>query len=287
MFAGGLIGESKSEILRHLSRVAPFFVVRRGGAAKIEEFPVVLKPDIGERGSGVFIARSQQEVDIYLKSAACDIIIQKYVPGCEFGVYYLRHPHESAGRVIYVTEKRFPHVTGDGRRSLRDLILQDSRAVCLASAYFRVAKCPLETIPGKGEHVQLVEIGSHCRGTVFLDGSRWITPALSSAIDQVSRSHPGFHLGRYDVRSESPEALQRGEFQVLELNGVSAEATHIYDPSIPVWRKYHVIASHWRTAFEIGAIHRARGFQPMTLGDLRRLLFASRSTAVSPLAHVA
>jgi hypothetical protein len=120
-----------------------------------------------------------------------------------------------------------------------------------------------------------------------LDGSRWITPALNAAIDHVSQAHPGFHLGRYDLRAASPEALQRGEFQVIELNGVSAEATHIYDPAIPVWRKYQVMARHWRTAFEIGAIHRAQGFQPMTVRELLQLLFPSRSATASPLTHVA
>src|SRR5205823_2177502 len=119
---------------------------------------------------------------------------------------------------------------GDGRTSLKNLILGDPRAVCMASAYERTAKRPLDAVPAAGEQVQLVEIGSHCRGTVFLDGSRWITPALSAAIDRVSQAHPEFYLGRYDVRTESLEALQRGEFTVIELNGVSAEATHVYDP---------------------------------------------------------
>jgi hypothetical protein len=253
----------------------------------VYEFPIVLKPDVGERGSGVAIARNQREVDTYLRNAASDTIVQQYVPGCEFGVYYARYPDQAHGRVLYITEKHFPFVTGDGRRSLRELVLCDPRAVCMAAAYFRVAKRPLDSVPAYGERVPLVDIGSHCRGTIFLDGSRWITPELDAAIDQVSRAHPGFHLGRYDIRATSSEAFQRGEFQVIELNGVSAEATHIYDPAIPVWRKYNVMAGHWRAAFEIGAVHRARGFQPMTLRELHRLLFPSRITAASPLTNVA
>jgi hypothetical protein len=253
----------------------------------VDDFPIVLKPDVGERGSGVVIAHDQREVGTYLRNATGDTIVQEYVPGCEFGVYYLRYPDEPRGHVLYITEKHFPSVIGDGRRSLRELILRDSRAVCMAAAYFHVAKRPLDSIPSNGERVQLVEIGSHCRGTIFLDGSRSITPELNAAIDNVSQAHPGFHLGRYDVRAASPEALQKGEFQVIELNGVSAEATHIYDPSIPVWRKYRVMAQHWRTAFEIGTIHRARGFQPMTLRELLQLLFPSRVAANSSLSHVA
>ena len=142
----------------------------------------------------------------------------------------------------------------------------------MASAYERVAKRPLDSIPAKGEPVQLVEIGSHCRGTIFLDGSHWITPALNSAIDRVSQEHPEFYVGRYDVRAESVEALQRGEFWVIELNGVSAEATHVYDPDVSLREAYRVMRLHWRTAFEIGAINRARGFPPMKLATLLRLV---------------
>jgi hypothetical protein len=287
MFSAGLIGESKSEILRYLPHAAPFFVVRRGQSAKVDEFPIVFKPDVGERGSGVAIMRNQQEVEAYLRTATCATIVQRYVPGCEFGIYYVRYPDAPRGRVLYITEKRFPGLTGDAQHTLRDLILRDSRAVCTATAYFRAAKRPLDSVPEKGERVQLVEIGSHCRGTIFLDGSHWITPELNAAIDQVSQGHPGFYLGRYDVRASSPEALQRGEFQVIELNGVSAEATHIYDPSTPLWRKYRVMAQHWRTAFEIGAMNRAQGYQPMTLEELRQLLFPSRVAAASPFSHVA
>jgi hypothetical protein len=276
MFAGGFAGESKSEILTHLRRVpgavAPFTLVPRGSTANVDEFPAVLKPDVGERGSGVAIVWNQGEVERYLETATSDTILQRYVPGCEFGIYFVRYPDDARGRVLSITEKRFPSVTGDGRRSLRELILGDIRAVCMAAAYFRVAKRSLDSIPDEGETIPLVEIGSHCRGTVFLDGSGWITPELNARIDWVSQAHPGFYLGRYDVRAASPRSLQRGEFQIIELNGVSAEATHIYDPAIPLWHKYQVMARHWRMAFEIGAINRARGAHSLSLRQVLRIV---------------
>jgi hypothetical protein len=123
-----------------------------------------------------------------------------------------------------------------------------------------------------------------------LDGSRWITPALNSSIDRISRAHPEFYLGRYDVRAESVEALQRGEFWVIELNGVSAEATHVYDPGVSLREAYRVMRQHWRTAFEIGAINRARGFPPMRLADLLRLVLSGakpRFPHNAALTHVA
>ena len=286
MFCGGLIGESKSEILRHLNNVpgavADFVLLPAGATLGVEEFPVVVKPDVGERGTGVAIVRSVEELNHYLQNATGDTIVQRYVPGCEYGIYYVRYPDEGNGRVLYVTEKHFPSVTGDGRNSLQHLILSDPRAVCMASAYLRVAKTPVDSVPTAGQQVQLVEIGSHCRGTVFLNGSHLITRELTNSIDRISQAHPGFHLGRFDVRTGSAEALQRGEFQVIELNGVSAEATHVYDPAVSIREAYQVMAQHWRTAFEIGAINRARGVSAMSARALLRLLLPKRTALVPP-----
>jgi hypothetical protein len=291
MFAGGLVGESKSEILGYLRRVpdaiAEFTLIPAGAPAEIDEFPAVLKPNVGERGAGVAIVRNQAEARAYLRAAASDTILQRYVHGVEFGVYYVRYPDETRGRVLYLTEKQFPFVTGDGKRTLKRLIQCDRRAVCLAKAYLQVAKRPVESIPAPGEQVQLVEIGSHCRGAVFIDASQHITQSLTDAVDRISKAHPRFHLGRYDVRAESVEALQRGEFRVIELNGVSAEATHVYDPKVSLWQAYRAMGRHWRMAFEIGAIYRRRGVKPMSVAELRQLLFPSRRPLSRPAIHVA
>ncbi len=263
---GGLAGESKSRILDQLRRsgrvpaytvvstreVAEEFMLRTG-----TEFPVVLKPDVGERGRNVAIIRSAKELAGYFEETRRDTIIQRYVEGPEFGVFYYRRPNEERGRIFAITEKRFPAVVGDGRSTVAELILRDPRAVCLAPLYMKsVRRCPDE-VPRAGEEVPLAEVGAHCRGTIFLDGGYHRTDALEEAIDQVSKTHRGFYFGRYDVRAASAEAFRAGEFQVIELNGVSAEATHIYDPALSIWEAYRVLFRQWRIAFEIGAANRA------------------------------
>src|SRR5690348_10363567 len=78
--SGGLVGESKSAILERLSRVegyVPAYTVVRD-AAKARAFmrenalsyPVVLKPDVGERGTGVAIVRGDAELEARLAAAA-------------------------------------------------------------------------------------------------------------------------------------------------------------------------------------------------------------------------
>jgi membrane protein DedA with SNARE-associated domain len=285
MFSGGFIGESKSEILCKLDNAAAHALLpasltleqrieaaRQFGAV----FPMVLKPDRGERGRGVAIVRSWAEVEGYLRESADDVIIQRYVPGQEFGVFYYRLPGEPAGRIFSITGKRFPVVTGDGRSTVWDLILDDPRAVAIAPVYRRLSKVPMDLVPASGERVQLVEIGSHCRGAIFLDGSRLLTPELEREIDRIARSHDGFYFGRFDLRVPSADALAAGrDITLIELNGVSAEATHIYDPGVSLREAYRVMRRQWSLAFEIGARNRALGAMPMKLRELLRLLLRS------------
>jgi hypothetical protein len=61
-----------------------------------------------------------------------------------------------------------------------------------------------------------------------------------------------------------------GEFKVLELNGVSSEPTHMYDPRHSLWAGYRALFDQWRRCFAIGAENRARGVRPAGMRDLYR-----------------
>ena len=45
---------------------------------------VVLKPDVGHRGAGVQIVRSEAELECYLQPCVTDTIIQEYMPRADF-----------------------------------------------------------------------------------------------------------------------------------------------------------------------------------------------------------
>ena len=153
--SGGFVGESKSAILSSLGRV-PDFLLLSGEVpadvriASVNEFmmarkltyPIVLKPDVGERGTGVTIARNDEDMHSYLKTSVGDMIVQKYIAGLEFGIFYYRYPGQSKGRIFSITEKHFPTVVGDGASSITDLVLRDERAVCLADLYLARLKRP-------------------------------------------------------------------------------------------------------------------------------------------------
>ncbi|MDX2032835.1 MAG: alpha/beta fold hydrolase [Blastocatellia bacterium] len=287
---GGFVGESKSEILRGLEKASDFIprwtLLRAADppAARIDAaarflaaagigFPVVLKPDAGERGAGVVIAKSRDEIDACLREAKVDMLLQEYAPGDEFGVFYYRFPDEPRGKIFAITEKRFPTVTGDGVSTLERLILQDDRAVCVARLLLDSLADRLWEIPAAGEIVQLVEVGAHARGTLFLDGGRLRTDALERAIDEVCRGYEGFYFGRFDLRTPDLDAFREGrEFRIIELNGVTSEATSIYDPKNSVIIAWRTLFAQWRIAFEIGARNRRNGAQVTSARQLLQWL---------------
>ena len=242
-------------------------------------WPVVLKPDVGERGAGVVIARSEAEVREKVAQDPTRLIAQAYVPGVEFGLFYTRHPAAARGELFAITDKRVLCVSGNGRRTLEELILSDERAVGMAEFFLKTYEPRLGEIPAAGATVVLAELGTHCRGALFLDGEGWRTPALEAAVEAVSAQFEGFYFGRYDVRTESAEALQRGEFTVIELNGLSSEATSIYDPGHSVWYGWRMLCRQWRRAYEIGAANRARGARVWTWREVRELVRAPRGDA--------
>ena len=295
--AGGFVEESKSAILTGLLEGAPGAPIARFASIDLPDaqearlpsvqaairasgldLPVVLKPDVGERGRGVAVVRSEAELAAYLVQASGRLIVQEYVSGEEFGVFYIRHPAEARGRIFSITAKRFPVVVGDGRRRLEELILADDRAVCMAAYYLEANLERLDMIPAPAERVQLVEIGNHCRGTVFLDGREHLTPELTAAIDALARDFAGFHFGRFDLRVPSLEQFRSGTgLKILELNGVTSEATHIYAPGASLIAAYRTLFEQWRLAFEIGAANAALGAPPTGLRTLVRLLRNRRS----------
>jgi hypothetical protein len=69
--------------------------------------------------------------------------------------------------------------------------------------------------------IELVEIGNHCRGAIFLDGIHLATPELLAAIDAASRGYEGFFFGRYDLRVPSEEHLKAG--RAASVDGLGAE----------------------------------------------------------------
>ncbi len=290
IYASGFVGESKEEIYRGLfesEAAAPHLLKHLflpKDAEKIESakqflaennltFPIALKPDVGERGADVFIVKSFDELRNRLSETTQAVILQEFADGDEFGVFYYRYPNQAKGKIFAITEKQFPSVIGDGISTVETLILKDERAVCVAERYFERNRQNIDFVPKKGEHFRIVDIGTHSRGAIFLDGMRINSPELEAKIDQICQGYKGFYFGRFDIRTPSTEDFKRGEnFKIIELNGVTSEATSIYDRKNSLLSAYKTLFKQWRIAFEIGSENRAKNIQPTKIIDLIKLL---------------
>lgn len=298
---GGFFGESKAQILdlavRHAPRwVAPFVAIDRpslpdqaiAGATLEDELaaalqrlrdaglalPVVGKPDLGCRGAGVKLLRSVADLRAYLGAfpRGARLILQRYVAHeGEAGIFYCRRPGQARGSIVSITLKYFPYVHGDGRRTLRELILADPRAGRLPHLYLHRHAARLETVPAAGEAIRLAFAGSHSRGAIFRDGTRYVTPEMEERFEAIARSLPEFHFGRFDIRFADFEQVRRGgDFTIVEVNGAGAESTHIWDRRTPLLVAWRDLMRQYRWLFEIGAANRARGHRPMRLAEFFR-----------------
>jgi pimeloyl-ACP methyl ester carboxylesterase/membrane protein DedA with SNARE-associated domain len=280
---GGFVGESKALLYRRLEeggaplpatlvlgaglpaperlRAARDFAARHG-------FPLVLKPDAGQRGEGVRIVRTPERLEVELGAAREALVLQAFVPGPEFGLLYARRPDEPRGRLLSITAKELPVVIGDGRRRLEELVLDDDATLPLARFFLEHNAARLDRVPAPGERIEIGELGTHCRGARFLDGRELATPELGAELERCARALPGFFLGRFDVRAPSRAELARGRFTIIELNGVTSEPGHVYDPRGSLRAAWAAFAAHWRLAYEIGAANIAQGARASSLREL-------------------
>ena len=276
----GLVLESKNQILKALETAGPvipaFGLIPSSLSPKNKsetllslqqnlalKFPVILKPDVGERGTGVAIIRSSNEAKAYFEKIQDDIIVQEYIEGLEYGIFYYRMPEEENGQIFSITDKRFTSIIGDGKRTFENLILDDQRSVAMALFFIQKYADRLFEIPAEGESIILAELGTHSRGSLFLDGTHLVTPELEKEIDRISKHFEGFYFGRYDVKVPSVEHLQKGEgIRVLELNGITSEATSIYDPKNGLFTAYKVLFDQWAIASRIVEQNKSLGIKP-------------------------
>ncbi len=270
---GGMLGESKYEILRKLpTHLIPKTVLIEMPKTDQEvicqlksnglTFPLVFKPDVGERGFLVKRIFSKEDVSGYLKKVNVNFIVQELIDlPVECGVFYTRFPDEPAGWVTSLTLKEMLSVTGDGKSTLRQLILKKDRARLqwhvLKDTHARL----LETVLPKDELMELNAIGNHCLGTTFINGNSQITEVLSQAFDRISKQLGNFYFGRYDLKCASLEELQKGNVKIMEVNGCGAEPSHIYQPGYSLWLAYRELFRHWHNLYHISIQNKMRGYR--------------------------
>lgn len=282
---GGLFGESKIDILNNFSDdYKPKTYNHKAENSVIEtleilknrnfEIPIIIKPNVGERGLMVVKANSFEDIETILKSNSVDYIIQEFIDyPHEFGVLYARIPDCEHGKVLSITLKGFLTVTGDGNRTIEELLLENKRAWFQIDRLRNEKPEILKTILAKDKKYVVEHIGNHCRGTEFINGNYLITENLHKVFDQIAKQFDGFYLGRFDLKAKSFEEFQKGQtIKIFELNGVTSEPGHIYDKNHSLMKAYRDIFNVMAEAYKISRINIKNGVKPFSTKFVVNLL---------------
>ncbi len=277
---GGFFGERKSDIYALLPEESypktvkvvagtPADMVIAQVRSRGFTFPLIVKPDVGERGDGVRKVYDEARMLEAMDGHRSDMLVQELAYGeHEFGLMFAREPLSGRTVLLSITGKHFLSVTGDGDHTVEELLSMSYRGDRQRARLRTYAAPLLERVPGVGERVRVEPIGNHCRGTIFWNAEVLRTPELEGAVERLIGATTGLYYGRLDVRSDSEEILRAGGFTVIELNGVSSEPGHIYDPAWSIWRCWAELVRHVRHIGKISEQLHAQGVEPETLHAL-------------------
>lgn len=288
---GGMVGASKSALLSQADgacrrAILEWFihcVDEQDIASQVDhvrtlmqergfEFPVVCKPDIGCRGSGVKLISNEAGLEDYFSDypRGASIMVQKLASWePEAGVFYVRDPEEEKGRIISLALKYMPYVVGDGFHTLAQLIDLDPRARHLKHLYADRHADKLNQVIPAGEPYRLIFSASHCKGAVFRDARQHITQALEDGIDALMKELPDFYYGRLDIKFRDLESLEAGrDLEVVEINAASSESLHVWDRNTGFTEATGALLEQYRLLFRIGSKNRKKGEQPPGISAL-------------------
>lgn len=231
------------------------------------DFPLIVKPEVG--GQGILFRKLDtiEQLKSYHIKVPVEYIIQEMVTyPMEVSVFYYRFPDQSKGVVTGFLHKIPLQVTGDGKHTLHQLIMQHPKA------YKREAELKIkhgenfEKVLQPGEKYMLSYAANHNRGAQFINLHNEIDERLISIFDKISIQVNDFFYGRYDIMCTSVEDLKQGKnFSILEYNGCGAEPNHFYDTGYTLLGAYKEILKHWKVLYKISRYNYKHGVKYWTL----------------------
>jgi hypothetical protein len=283
---GGFVLESKKEIYDIIpSQFYPASLFFKAGVSRfgIEDifknsrlqFPLIGKPDIGNKGRGVKKLCTIDEVIEYAEKSKVDFLLQEFISfEHEVGIFYCRFPNKAKGFISGVVEKEFLTVEGDSISTIEELLKKEKRFILQLPSLRKAYKEKLHQVLKKGEKYLLVPYGNHARGAKFIDAGDKVTEALTDTIDKICSQIPGFYFGRLDIRFSTWEELVQGKyFSIIELNGAGSEPTHIYDPRHSIFFAWKEIIRHWNILYKISKMnHQLQNLPYMKFNSGMRML---------------
>ena len=269
---GGFDGESKQEMYAQLppgsypksiyvSPCMSFPVVEQLITLNGFEYPFVVKPNVGKMGFMFRRINTVQELMTYHATIHCDYIIQELVQHpMEVSVFYYRYPHAQKGTITGFIRKEFLRVTGDGKSTLWELMLNYPRVQFRLDEMKAKHKDKLDHVLAPGEDYCLSPALNLSRGGKLVSLEHEKDDSLTKVFDDISHYTGNFYYGRYDIKCRSIQDLKRGmNFTILEYNGSGAEPHHVYGNGYSLWQACSILVSHWQALYRISRINHQKG----------------------------
>ena len=202
-------------------------------------YPLVLKPQFGNKGNGVIldIKNSKELIDAYitLKKTTDDIIVEKYYEGRDYRVCVVDY------KVVAVANRIPPYIVGDGKLNIKKLICNlnsdskrgnghekpltkvkiDDQLV----SYLSVQGFSLNSVPQKNEKVFLRKNANLSTGAVAVDCTDEISDENKEICERAAKAL-GLDICGIDICSKDISSSLNEDGIIVEVNAAPGIRMH-------------------------------------------------------------
>lgn len=210
-------------------------------------FPCILKPIFGNRSRGVQKVHSL--ADISSHAGEQPMMLQPFVAAPnEYGINLARVGSDV--KIYGLTEINLPAVWGNGQSTLVDL------AETKYGPDIPYELPDPQSIPSENQYVPLQVARKHGKGSSYRDITGRVTSKLQAVCSEAAHQI-GLHFGRFDVKADSLDALQQGDFYIMETNGSFSLDLTIHDNRHSLATKTRRLRAHWKRFFQQATSHQS------------------------------
>jgi glutathione synthase/RimK-type ligase-like ATP-grasp enzyme len=188
--------------------------------AETAQYPIFCKPISASNGLHAEVIADARTFDVYMQRVAREhfaILAQPYVRGAEHRVFVLE------GCALFSYRKQHPAVTGDGERTVLQLIEKKGLAPRARARGEDGALLPLDAMPQRGAVVVLEGPANRSAGGVSADLMDGAPPALAKLAIEATAAL-GLRLAGVDIFDVSP-SRDLSELIIIEVNSNPMIAT--------------------------------------------------------------
>lgn len=204
-------------------------------------YPVVLKPQFGSKGAGVFvnIKNEKELLKAYssINENTKDIIIEEYIDGRDYRVCVVDY------KVIAVSHRIAPFIIGDGKKNIKDLILEinnDSRRgdghekpltkIKLdkdLESHLKKHKLDLNSIPKEGEKINIRDNANLSTGGFARDCTNEISEENIKICERAAKAL-GLDICGIDISTNNIAKSLNDYGVIIEVNAAPGIRMHEY-----------------------------------------------------------